>query len=123
MSNRRRSTPVPSRDSFAADVMQGVAEIEAMIRDGARPEDRFIVRTVRLLDVRPPRPYSATDIKGLRQRLDVSQAVFADLVGVSPAVVGGWERGTRQPAPIACRLLDAIAADPVGYVGRLAVSA
>ena len=35
---------------MADDIMQGMEEIRSMIRDGARPEDRFIVHHVSLPD-------------------------------------------------------------------------
>jgi hypothetical protein len=47
--------------------------------------------------------------------LNVSQAVFARLIGVSDVLVRSWERGARQPAPIARRLLDQIQAYPAQF--------
>ena len=118
----KKAKPPARGRSFATGVMNGVAEINAMLRDGARPEDRFVVRTVRALDVQPPHPYSADAVKRLRAELNVSQAVFADLLGVSRVWVQGWERGAREPTPLARRLLDTIATDPAGWIERVAVA-
>lgn len=46
-------------------------------------------------------------------------AVFARLVGVTPAQVEHWEQGRRTPAPMASRLLDRISADPAGFLAAL----
>jgi putative transcriptional regulator len=59
-----------------------------------------------------PSNFSPKDIKSLRQRVGVSQAFFAHLVGVSIELVESWEQGLREPRPIARRLLDEIARDP-----------
>lgn len=41
---------------------------------------------------------TAKEIRALRERKDVSQAVFAHYLHVSKDVVGGWERGEKRPA-------------------------
>mgnify|MGYP001124062743 CR=1 FL=1 len=45
-----------------------------------------------------------------REDLGVSQAVFADMLGVSASLVQSWEQGFRKPSRMACRLLDEISA-------------
>lgn len=119
-SAKKPKSKATSRRSFAGSVMKGVAEINSMLADGAKPEDRFVVRTIRPVDVRPPRTYSPEAVKRLRNELDVSQSVFAELLGVSRVWVQGWERGVRQPTALARRLLDTIATDPAGWVRRYA---
>ena len=42
----------------------------------------------------------------------MSQGVFARFLCVSSATVQSWEQGRRVPSPIACRLLDEMAASP-----------
>jgi DNA-binding transcriptional regulator YiaG len=49
----------------------------------------------------------------------MSQAVFAGLLGVSRILVQSWERGVRDPSPLACRLLDTINRDPEGWLAEL----
>jgi putative transcriptional regulator len=53
----------------------------------------------------PPRPMSRAEIHRLRDRLKVSQAVFAKCLNVSTKLVQAWEGGTRQPDGAALRLL------------------
>ena len=52
--------------------------------------------------------YSAPDIKGLRERLRVSQAVFAAYMNASLSTVQKWERGEKKPGGAALRLLHVI---------------
>jgi DNA-binding transcriptional regulator YiaG len=49
----------------------------------------------------------------------MSQAGFAQLMGVSRILVQGWERGVRTPSPLASRLLDTINRDPAGWLTSL----
>jgi putative transcriptional regulator len=72
--------------------------------------------TIREVSVEGPKAWSPADVRALRDRLGVSQRVFAEMLAVSPVLVEHWEYGRRSPAPIACRLLDQIAADPSKYV-------
>jgi DNA-binding transcriptional regulator YiaG len=101
---------------MADDIMAGVAEIQAMIRDGARPEERFTVRTV---SIPGPGKHSPAAVRKLRTSMGMSQAVFAELIGVSGILVQSWERGVREPSPLARRLLDTIRRDPAGWLAGL----
>ncbi len=56
---------------------------------------------------------------GLRRRLDLSQAVFAQVLGVSAVPARKWESGARKPSPLACRLLDLIDRQPEMVRGLL----
>lgn len=54
----------------------------------------------------PPPPMSKTQIARLRkERLRVSQAVFARLLNVNVKTVQGWEQGLRVPSDAALKLL------------------
>jgi putative transcriptional regulator len=53
----------------------------------------------------PPRPMSRVEIHQLRDRLKVSQSVFARCLNVSTKLVQAWEGGIRHPAGAALRLL------------------
>lgn len=104
----RRSRRV---QSFRQQVAQSMAELETIMRAGQSisGDDRFTVRTLRVVG---PSSYSAAAIRDIRHKLGVSQAVFAQLLGVSQVLVRSWERGVRKPASIACRLLDLIRENP-----------
>jgi putative transcriptional regulator len=62
--------------------------------------------TVRRVDVLPPRTYGERDVQRVRERLGLSQAVFANLLGASVSTVRAWERGARKPSEMARRLLE-----------------
>ncbi len=70
---------------------------------------RFTIRTI---EIEEPQSYDASSVEATRAKLNVSQSVFARMLGVSDALVRSWERGARQPAPIACRLLDQMRRHP-----------
>ena len=57
-------------------------------------------------------PLGPEDITKLRQKLNVSQAVFADLLNVPKVTAISWEKGRRQPIGAALRLLDLIRKKP-----------
>ena len=48
-------------------------------------------------------------IQKLRNRLGMSQAAFAERMGVRQATISDWETGKQTPSPMARRLLDRIA--------------
>lgn len=48
----------------------------------------------------------AMEIAAIRANLNVSQAVFADLLNVPKATAVAWERGQRSPSGAAVRLLQ-----------------
>ena len=51
---------------------------------------------------------SAAQIKRLRTRLRVSQAVFAAYLNTSPSTVQKWERGEKKPNGPSLKLLDLV---------------
>src|SRR6266700_136487 len=95
------------------DIMHSLRELAKAIEEGAPLAERFTVRTVSIPE---PGRYSPAAVKKLRAQLGMSQAVFAELLGVSRIWVQGWERGVRQPSPIARRLLDTIRANPASWL-------
>jgi putative transcriptional regulator len=87
-----------------------MADLDDVISGRVRPEERLTLRTVQLPD--DPADYRPRDVRAVREELNVSQMVFAHLVGASPALVRAWEQGGRVPSPMARRLLDTIRRDP-----------
>jgi putative transcriptional regulator len=62
--------------------------------------------TLRRVRVPKPTPLAPAQIAGLRERLNLSQAVFAAFLGVRPASVMSWEYGRRTPSGPVRRLLE-----------------
>lgn len=81
----------------AAEVAQGESE-------PARTSRHKI--TSREVAVRQPPRFGAERIVGLREKLGVSQTVFAGMLGVQPPTVRAWEQEQKEPAGAARRLLE-----------------
>ena len=75
--------------------------------------------TVRDVAVMKPASYNAHAVQMTRQKLGVSQSVFAQLVGVSVMLAQSWEQGKRFPDGAARRLLDEINRDPKRFAGYI----
>jgi len=90
---------------FAEQVRQSLGELQSIMDGRQSPSGggRFTVRTIEVVE---PSRHNASSVRAIRESLNISQTVFAQLMGVSPALVRAWELGTRRPAPIARRLLD-----------------
>ena len=88
--------------SFDAEAL--VASVAAMA-DHVRGERKLTLRTRALLPS-PVKPLAAQDVVEIRQRLNVSQAVFASLLNVSRVTAISWENGRRRPSGAALRLLE-----------------
>jgi putative transcriptional regulator len=98
------------------DILYRLRELVDTIRSGHKPEERFIVRVV---EIPEPTVHTAATVKAIRDRMGVSQAAFAKLVGVSTILVQSWEQGVRVPSPLAGRLLDTIAENPSAWLGTV----
>jgi putative transcriptional regulator len=94
--------------SFDAEAL--VASVEAMA-DHVRGERKLTLRKRALLPS-PAKPLAAQDVVEIRQRLNVSQAVFASLLNVSKVTAISWEKGRRRPSGAALRLLDLVCRRP-----------
>ena len=107
------------RKRLADEIMQGMRELERMMMLGKTPRQMFTVKTI---EVPEPGVYRPAGVRALRQSLGVSQAVFAHLLGVSVILVKSWER-SREPSPLARRLLDTIKANPSMWLATVRGSA
>lgn len=56
----------------------------------------------------PVKDYKPKEIRELRMRYRVSQAVFAAYLNVSKTSVAGWESGGKKPGPAAIKLLNLV---------------
>jgi len=71
----------------------------------------------RLFDTRAigfaePATLTKEQVRQMRADLGLSQAVFAQALGVDPGTVRSWEQGTRNVSGAARRLIEAIAVHP-----------
>jgi putative transcriptional regulator len=68
-------------------------------------------RTLREFDelcLAPVRPMTAADIRALRARERVSQAVLARHLNVTTGLISQWERGEKRPAGASLKLLNLV---------------
>jgi putative transcriptional regulator len=54
------------------------------------------------------RNYTSDEVRGIREKVKVSQAVFASVLNVGKATVAAWEQGTKTPSGASLKLLDLV---------------
>ena len=76
---------------------------------------------IRRNEKRPSRAFrfSVPDIKKTRERLQMSQAEFAAMIGVSARTLQNWEQGRRTPEGPAQALLRVAAKNPEAVLEAL----
>ncbi|MDZ4833660.1 MAG: DNA-binding transcriptional regulator [Candidatus Melainabacteria bacterium] len=52
--------------------------------------------------------FSSKEIKAIRSRCQVSQAVFANFMNITPSSLQKWETGAKKPSNVAMKLLDLV---------------
>ena len=70
--------------------------------------DQRKMRKYDALCIRPVKKYEAEDIRLMRERLHVSQAVLASVLNTSVSTVRKWESGDKKPGGPSQKLLDLI---------------
>jgi putative transcriptional regulator len=71
--------------------------------------DKCTMREFDDLCLTPVRRLEPTEIRGLRLREGVSQAVFARYLNVTTGLVSQWERGEKRPQGASLKLLTLVA--------------
>ena len=74
----------------------------------ARLMDKQTMRRFDALCLTPVRPLTGDEIRTLRERERVSQAVFARHLNVTTGLVSQWERGEKKPAGPSLKLLSLV---------------
>jgi putative transcriptional regulator len=96
---------------------------EALLETARALRRRRRERVARLLGVgrRTPRAASGedVDVRAIRRLTGLSQAKFAELLGIELATLRNWEQGRRQPTGPARALLRAIRNEPVAVIKAL----
>lgn len=62
---------------------------------------------------------SAVDVKGLRERLGLTQKQFSGMIGVSIKTMQNWEQGRREPEGPAKALLRVVEKEPQAVMNAL----
>ena len=108
--NAQKSRADRRRGSAGSRIISALQQAIDAERAGERPSVRFTVRQVEMPD--DPGEYTAAQVRRVRDLLNVSQAIFARLIGASEGLVKAWEQGGREPSRMARRLLDDMRAQP-----------
>ena len=102
--------------SVESEILETLREFTDALTKG-EVSKRFTCRQIKL-DLKTA-SYSPELVKTTRQLLQVSQALFARFLGVSPKTVRSWEQGINTPSPMACRFMDEIRRSPNYWMERL----
>ena len=68
------------------------------------------------VSAKPPRAYTASEVREIRNNLNMSQGFFAEVIGVSKKTVESWEYGRGKPSGAASRLLTIAETDPKAFI-------
>ncbi|WP_342528189.1 helix-turn-helix domain-containing protein [Chryseomicrobium sp. FSL W7-1435] len=66
----------------------------------------------RKITIKPLPTFSPQDIKEIRKKVEMTQLLFAQTLGVSKKTVEAWEAGTNVPNGSAMRLLQLLEEQP-----------
>lgn len=94
---------VKKRSKILDAVHEGARELYA-----AGAIDQVTMREFDRACLSPVPPLRASDIKRIRERAHVSQAVFAAVLNTSVSTVQKWEIGKKRPTGTALKLLHLV---------------
>ena len=98
-------TKARKEESFGERLIESAREAVRIERGEATPA-RVTRYTASEARVEPPPQYPPKRIRGIRDRMALSQPVFAAALNVSPETVRAWEQGKREPDGATMRLLE-----------------
>jgi putative transcriptional regulator len=97
----------PGLTTMAEKILDTVHETARDLHEAGVMDTRTM-REFDALCLQPVKTLSAAQIKRLRTRLRVSQAVFAAYLNTSPSTVQKWERGEKKPNAPSLKLLNLV---------------
>ena len=109
-----------TEQNFGELLIEGLNEALA-VRRGEREPARRVRRPVSARDavVQPPRPCDPRCVQQIREKLGLSQSVFAQVLNASAETVKAWEQGKRQPDGMALTLLEIAETHPEALLSRV----
>ena len=104
---RTRAKTQVSSANFETMLIASATQAREIARRKRSPA-RMYSASAKTIRVAEPRPYRREDVMRVRQKLGVSQQVFANLLGRSGAAIRAWELPNSGKAPdgAAARLLE-----------------
>jgi len=94
-----------SKRNIFADLMEGFDALE-----GAR-QGKVTLQTMEV-DIMLPPEMTPEKVRAVREKLNVSQPVFAHRLRTKPQTIKNWEQGTARPNAQAAILLSLIDRNP-----------
>jgi putative transcriptional regulator len=96
-----------TKTKFKSDAFEAIhSSASALYKVGAI--NKATMRSFDASCISSPSPLKPEQIKKLRQRLRVSQPVFARYLNTSESTIEKWETGAKQPSGMALKLLSVV---------------
>jgi putative transcriptional regulator len=92
---------------YRSDAMAAIHETMKGLHD-AGVIDKQTMRRFDDACLTPIRPLKPREIKAIREKEHVSQAVFANYLNVTSSLVSKWERGEKRPSGASLKLLSLV---------------
>ncbi|MDQ2784804.1 MAG: helix-turn-helix domain-containing protein [Chloroflexota bacterium] len=108
-----------TEENFGAVLIAGVKEAIAFERGELPARVRVRHRTPADAVVSAPPVYDAPRVRAVRQRLALSQEIFARALNVSDQTVRAWEQGIRPPSGPSLRLLELAEEHPAALLAKI----
>ena len=86
-------------------LVKSVKQMGSIMRGEDIPHQRTVMTTI--------------DVKGMRERLNLTQAEFSAMIGVSIKTLQNWEQGRREPEGPAKALLRVVEKEPQAVLNAL----
>jgi putative transcriptional regulator len=111
----RRERGLPAE--HFAELLEGVRQAKQILRGELAPARAYTADEIRAAVAADRRRAGAPgdetlDAAVIRERMGLSQAKFATLLGISPRTLQGWEQGRRAPKGAERTLLRVAATHP-----------
>ena len=92
---------------YKSTIKAAIHETAQDLYDGGEI-DRQTMRRFDESCLTPMHAFTATEISALREREEVSQAVFEHYLNVTKDSISHWERGRKKPAGASLKLLSLV---------------
>jgi putative transcriptional regulator len=93
--------------TYRSDLLAAVHETATDLHvAGLMPKSTM--REFDTLCLTPVQPLTPRQIKAIREQQQVSQAVFARFLNVTPGLISQWERGEKHPTGASLKLLTLV---------------
>lgn len=93
--------------TYRRGILASIHETVSDLKEAGLVDKRTMKRFDELC-LTPVEELSAEDIRKIRLKSKVSQAVFARYLNVSPGVISQWERGEKSPSGASLKLLTVV---------------